>query len=196
MARIIHGTPVYQTTEPEFIDRDVRRYGGRGSLVLFLVLILLAGWIFANRGFGYLGYGINKDTNVLGGPTTKTTDTVTVEVSKPVGSVELPVTIPPAPQATVPPPIPDNIELLPLPSVTVQEPDVIGYARTTADAVNMRTGPGINYRAVLVLPTGWQMAVLRQSHLDNTGEVWIEVGVWTNRGFERGWINQRYLVLI
>src|SRR4030095_16559055 len=138
---------------------------------------------------GIFSWPTNKPTAEVEVDTSVSRPATPIEVPgiTPVGTVNVPVTQDTGPVKLPPPP--------PVAAPQYQDPEVTGYARTTAEGVNLRRGPSIDYRASLVLPRGWQVLVLRQTHVDNAGEVWIEVSVWTQQGFERGWINQRYLVL-
>src|SRR5262245_31484196 len=181
MPQIITDRPVYNTMEPEIIDSGYRRFGSRGSLVLFLIVILLIGWILATRNYGLGGIGVNGP-GIFGWPGNKPTIAVDTGVGadRQVGSIEVPG-ITPERSTTVP--ITETREPVILPETPAvalpappaapvyQDSEVTGYARTTADYVNLRRGPSLNYRVVLVLPRGWPVMVLRQTHIDNTGEV-------------------------
>jgi len=43
------------------------------------------------------------------------------------------------------------------------------------------------------LPRYLTVAVLRQLHIANDGEPWVEVMIDTNQGWQRGWVNRRFL---
>lgn len=74
-----------------------------------------------------------------------------------------------------------------------QQSEVTGYARVAAERLNLRVGPGAQYAAINVLPRNWEVAILRQLHIANDGETWVEVMVKTNQGWQKGWVTQRLL---
>ena len=76
--------------------------------------------------------------------------------------------------------------------VSVQS-DVMGYTRVAAERLNLRSGPGVRYSVTATLLRGWRVAVLRQLHVTTSGEAWIEVMAETSRGWQYGWVSQRYL---
>lgn len=200
MAQILTDGPVYRTTETAGVidapSRRVVRYGGRNSIIVIVVLMLLLAWMYTTRGFASLGFGVNQGPAAVTWPSdVRPTVEPTIAVTNETYPVPLPAT---------PLPVPADVRVtdqatpvqLPGTGTTVYTtPEILGTARVAGDNVNMRTGPSENYRAAVVLPRGWEVYVMRQSHIDNYGEVWIEVSVRTDQGMEKGWINRRYLAM-
>jgi hypothetical protein len=80
------------------------------------------------------------------------------------------------------------------PSLTAeQQSDIMGYARVMSDSLNLRDHPGFQYEVISVLPRNWEVAVLRQLHVYDNGDTWVEVMTWTNQGWLKGWVMQNYL---
>ncbi|MGH9834653.1 MAG: hypothetical protein ACREBD_00185 [Blastocatellia bacterium] len=146
-------------------------YGGRYSIVVILVLLLIVVWIYRNGGVGAFGRLISER------PAT--------ELSVSGGANPVESEVPPVVSPVVPPVIP----VIP----ANQQSDVIGYARIATERLNLRAGPGVQYIVINILPRNWEVAVLRQLHITNDGEVWVEVMVETNQGWQRGWVSQRFL---
>ncbi len=69
---------------------------------------------------------------------------------------------------------------------TTPEADNASTATVNTDGLNLRVGPGLNYRIRSVLQTGQQVEVLGRS---NSGD-WIEVHLADGRG---GWVYRSYL---
>jgi hypothetical protein len=145
-------------------------YGRRYSIAVILILLLIVVWIYRNEGMGVFGRMISErpaaDLSVPGGV-------------NPIESGAPPV---------VPPMIPEIPEI-----PAGQQSDVIGYARVAVERLNLRSGPGVQYAVINVLPRNLEVAVLRQVHITNYGEAWVEVMINTNQGWQRGWVTQRNL---
>lgn len=177
------------------------RYGSPGLLVFFLVLIVLAGWVITNRSFRGIGVGVGNSSAPVS--SVWSTEPATTEVIVPesqVGTVELPGDYPGSVRQS---PIINETGPVILPTAP-QLPRLrrnVWRGRSldaviTGSEVNMRSHPSFNSNVNLVLPQGWRVRVMNQSHIDNYGEEWIQVGLQTDRGFETGWINERYLALV
>jgi hypothetical protein len=184
------------------VERPPRRsvrYSNRNSLIVIVILLLIVAWIYATRGFGSLGFGVIREPAAVNWPAAGVSPTVIPTISAEIGTENVPLTptFTPSPADVR---ITDQPGPVPLPGTAPRtaapiaaDARFIGTARVTGDNVNMRSGPRENYRAVVILPRNWEVYVMRQSHVDNAGEVWIEVTVNTDQGTQKGWINRRYL---
>lgn len=156
-------SPVRQ--DVEFMETgSYGSYGGRYSIVVILVLFLIVVWIYRNGDVGVFGR---------------------LSSEKPGAELSAPRGVNPV-EREAPPVVPPVIS-------ADQQSDVIGYARVAAERLNLRAEPGVQYAVINVLPRNWEVAVLRQLHITNDGEVWVEVMVETNQGWQRGWVTQRFL---
>jgi hypothetical protein len=173
MARSVRviDSPEYVRERPdvEVVDTGGSGLYGRRSasgsfIVVLLVLLLIVALIYRNGTEGFFG-GLMSETPAAEPP-------ISAGVT-PVEREALPVVPPVAPAG--------------------QPSDVIGYTRVAVEQLNLRAGPGDHYAAIYVLPRNWQVAILRQLHIANDGEAWVEVMVETNQGWQRGWVSQRYL---
>jgi len=149
----------------EFVETgSYGSYGGRYSIVVILVLCLIVVWIYRNGGVGAFGRLMSEK------PATE------LSVSGGANPVE----------SAAPPIVPPVIS-------AGQQSDITGYTRVAVERLNLRAGPGVQYAAIYVLPRNWEVAILRQLHITNDGETWVEVMVETNQGRQKGWVSQRYL---
>jgi len=149
----------------EFVETgSYGSYGGRYSIVVILVLFLIVVWIYRNGGVEAFGRLISEKPGA---------ELSVSGGANPVESVAPPV---------VPPVIPAG-----------QQSDVMDYARVAAERLNLRAGPGAQYAVINVLPRNWEVAILRQLHITNDGEAWVEVMAETNQGWQKGWVTQRLL---
>lgn len=182
------------------VERPPRRsvrYSNRSSLLVIVILLLIVGWIYATRGFGSLGLGVYREPIAVVSPTVYPTTSAEIGAE----NVPLSPSMQPSPADVRITDQPGPVQLPGAGAGTVAgsrapiaaDAGYIATARVTGDNVNMRSGPRENYRAVVILPRNWEVYVMRQSHVDNSGEVWIEVTVSTDQGTQKGWINRRYL---
>lgn len=160
-----------------------------GSLLILLVILLVIAGFLMNRNAGSFSFQGNRSIGSIWAPFNSESTPVQVTMDTRPGSAELPVIGADPSVGTVN----DAPVVWPQASVEVYQSDVIGYARVAADSLYLRSGPGSWYRAIYALPRDWPVALLRQSHLNNNGEVWVEVMVETDQGIQKGWLSRQYL---
>jgi hypothetical protein len=165
---------------------------GRETLIFLLVLALVSLWMYRNGGTGF--WGAQMSTGI---PIPRTVTPVEIHeapASPPVTVVaEPPVTVAAQPPPVVIPPR-EEIIVDPQPQVTVaRHSDIMGYAQVLSDSLNLRSGPGSQFYVINVLPRFLTIGVLRQMHIGNDGEPWVEVIIDTDQGPQRGWVDRRYL---
>jgi len=185
MARIVTGS----RPEVEVVDTDGRgpygrRWTGRGSLVFVLILALVTIWLYRKRGSEVIGEQTVIDIPARGSETPIEIKTAPVD---PPG-----VAIPERPRVIVEGGPIVTVEQRPL-LTTEQQSDIMGYARVMSDSLNLRARPGFQYEVISVLPRNWEVAVLRQLHVYNNGDKWVEVMALTNQGWRKGWVMRNYL---
>jgi hypothetical protein len=188
--------------------------GNRGSLLLFLILVLVIGWVLFTRNEGRefitTGWGSQAvDWSTSDRPVAPVTEERPF-VERPVVTRPLPLETPRVRRPVVAPtPLRRSVELVPVPAPTPlvrkgkfggkpaigrrRELNVIGYAWLIADGVNLRRGPGTDYDVIYLLPENWPVAVLVESDVDDQGEVWTHVRTETPQGVKEGWLNRRFL---
>lgn len=178
---------------PDVVEVDGRgpyRRGraGRQSLGLILILALVAIWMYQRGGIEVFRRQIS-----FGAPPPVREPPVEIEAAPIDPTVStFPEQPPERPIVTVEPRPVMTVE--PRPVMTVeQQSDVMGYSRVAAESVNLRVGPGAQYRAIYILPRYWEVAILRQLHVNPDGTAWVEVMAETNQGWRKGWVMQRYL---
>jgi hypothetical protein len=193
MARIVSGS------RPEVEVVDVggrgpygRRWTGTGPLVLVLILALVTIWLYRNRGPEVFGEQTGIDISARGSATP-------IEIG--MTPVDPPVVaIPERPRVIVEERQEVTVEQRPgvdcrqCPILTAeQQSDIMGYARVMSESLNLRARPGLQYEVISVLPRNWEVAVLRQLHVYDNGETWVEVMASTNQGWRKGWVMRNYL---
>jgi hypothetical protein len=150
---------------------------GRETLIFLLGLALVSLWMYRNSGSEYFGSQMG-----MGIPLPSTAPPVEVSESPASPPLTTPVEPPPSPVVD------------PRPIVTVEQPsDIMGYAQVLSYSLNLRSGPGYQYYVTNVLPQYLTVAVLRQLHISNDGEAWVEVMIETTQGRQRGWVNRQFL---
>jgi uncharacterized protein YgiM (DUF1202 family) len=63
----------------------------------------------------------------------------------------------------------------------------------TADALNLREGPGDMFVVSYILPRGTEVTLFGEEHRDLNGNVWLRVSVETLEGRQSGWVHGRYV---
>jgi hypothetical protein len=178
----------------------------RNSLLLFLILLLVIGWfLFSHSGsFSSIGSGWGSR------PVDWSTSDRPVSIEEPTIRKQSPDEQPrikrPEVSVTPKPRVKEEVAIISEPRVKEKkregfkpavgywrDPNVIAYAWIIADEVNLRKGPGPDYDSFYILPENWPVAILNESHVDNSGEVWAHVQVETKQGTKKGWLNRRYL---
>jgi len=161
-----------------------RRWSGREPLVMILVLVLIAIWVYRNSAGEAFGRQLGEWI-----PSTRNSAPVEVETA--------PVDPPLAPVEYSPTPPVEELPTAPVeraPAITVeQQSDILGYARVASERLNLREQPGFERRVIAILPRNWEVAILRQSHQTPNGDVWVEVFTETDYGRRKGWVMWRYL---
>ena len=185
MARIVTGS----RPEVEVVDADGRgpygrRWTGRGSLVFVLILALVTIWLYRKRGSEVIGEQTVIDIPARGSETP--IEIKTAPVDPPV------VAVPEQPGVIAEGRPVVTVEQRPL-LTAEQQSDIMGYARVMSDSLNLRARPGFQYEVISVLPRNWEVAVLRQLHVYNNGDTWVEVAALTNQGWRKGWVMRNYL---
>lgn len=165
------------------------RIRSSGSLLILLVVLLVIAGFLMNRNSGSFSFQGNRSLGSIWTPFSSESTPVQVTMDTRPGSAELPV-IGADPSAGTVGTV--NEASVVWPQANAQT-DVIGYARVAADTLYMRSGPGAWYQAIYALPRDWPVSLLKQSHLNNYGEVWVEVMVESNQGFQKGWVSRQYL---
>jgi len=185
MARIVRGSgPEVKVVDADGRGPYGRRWTDKGPLLLVLILALVTIWLYRNRGLEVIG----KQTviDIPGSGSATPIEIETAPVDPPVEAVpEWPrVVVEDRPVVTV--------EQRPL-LTAEQQSDIMGYARVMSDRLNLRARPGSQYEVICVLPRNWEVAVLRQLHVYDNGEAWVEVMASTNQGWRKGWVMRNYL---
>ena len=185
MARIVTGS----RPEVEVVDTDGRgpygrRWTGRESLVLVLILALVTIWLYRERGSEVIGEQTVIDIPARGSETPIEIETAPVD--PPV------VAIPERPQVIIQGRPTVTVDQRPL-LTAEQQSDIMGYARVMTDSLNLRARPGFQYEVISVLPRNYEVAVLRQLHVYYNGEAWVEVMASTSQGWQKGWVMRNYL---
>jgi Bacterial SH3 domain len=185
MARIISGS----RPEVEVVDTDGRgpygrRWTGRESLVLVLILALVTIWLYRKRGQEVFGEQTVIDIPARGSETP--IEIQTAPVDPPV------VAIPERPRVIIQGRPTVTVEQRPL-LTAEQQSDIMGFARVMSDSLNLRARPGFQYEVISVLPRNYEVAVLRQLHVYHNGETWVEVMASTSQGWRKGWVMRNYL---
>jgi Bacterial SH3 domain len=183
------------------VDEGVRPYrspfSNSGSLLVFFLLILLAGWVlFGNnrnpRDFG-LNWGNGSDqVAIIGTPDAD----IRVEATPRVVYRERAATVidPPVRRTVVTPtPRPVTRETVRPATPRGKDPDVVGYSWISSPRVNMRSGPGTQYELVSVLNQNQMVAILNKFELDDVGDSWSKISVESKGFIQEGWINRSYL---
>ncbi len=70
---------------------------------------------------------------------------------------------------------------------------IITQARVAADRLYLREGPGTEYVATYLLPEHWDVSLVGDYQMDNSGDVWAKVLVATDDGIQEGWVSRRFL---
>lgn len=153
-------------------------YGGRYSIALILILLLVVVWVYRNGSARVLGRWVSQEPSA--------------ELSASEGVNPVESDVPPVEPPVASPIVPSAVPAAPVVSAD-QHPDVIGYTRVAVDRLNLRAGPGIQYVVINVLPRSLEVAVLRQVHIANNGEAWVEIMAPTDQGWQKGWVSQRRL---
>ena len=138
-------------------------FSSPGSLIIFFLLILMAGWVlFGNnrnpRDFGINWGGGTDAVAIIGAPEAE----IRVEATPRVVYRERATTVPvqPARRAAVTPtPRPLAREAVKPPTARSKDSGVVGYSWIVAPRVNMRTGPGAQYELVSVLNRNQMVAI-------------------------------------
>ncbi len=188
------------TSKDSAASKSKSRYGSPGLLVFFLVLIVLAGWVITNRSFRGIGLGVGNSSAPVSSVWSADPPAEVIVPDSQVGTVELPGDYPGSVRQS---PIINETSPVILPTAPQLRRGRRNVWRgrgldavVTGSEVNMRSHPSFNSNVNLVLPQGWRVRVMNQTHVDNYGEEWVQVGLQTDRGFETGWINDRYLALV
>jgi hypothetical protein len=186
MARIVTGIrPEVEVVDTEYSSGPYeRRWLGRESLVVILILALAIIWLYRNRGLEALGKQGVIDIQTTGSE--PPVEIETAPVDPPV------VAIPERPRVIIAGQPVVTVEQRPL-LTAKQQSEITGYARVMSDSLNLRARPGFQYEVISVLPRNWELAVLRQSHVYPNGETWVEVMAWTNQGWRKGWVMRDHL---
>ena len=187
------------------VEDGVRPYrnsfSNSGSLMVFFLLILMAGWVlFGNnrnpRDFGINWGGGSDRVAIVGTPDAE----IRVEPTPRVVYRERAITVPiqPVRRAAITPtprPLARSLarEAVKQPTSRSKDPDVVGYSWIVAPRVNMRAGPGAQYELVSVLNRNQMVAISDKFELDEAGEVWSKVSVETKGFIQEGWVNRSYL---
>lgn len=172
-------------------------FSSPGSLMIFFLLILMAGWVlFGNnrnpRDFGINWGGGSDQVAIIGAPDTDIRVEATPRVVYRERAQAAPIQ--PVRRATIiPTPRPLAREAVKPPTSRSKDPDVVGYSWIVAPRVNMRTGPGAQYDLVSVLNRNQMVAIFDKFELDDAGEVWSRVSIETNGFIQEGWVNRSYL---
>lgn len=177
MARIISGSrPEIEVVDAVGRGPYGRRWTGSGSLVFVLIFALVTIWLYRNRGQEVFW----KQSG---------TDMPARESATPIEIGPAPVDPPIVAIPERPPIIVDERPLL----TAEQQSDVMGYTRVLSGSLNLRARPGLQYEVITVLPRNWELAVLRQLHVYDNGETWVEVMAPTNQGWRKGWVMRNYI---
>jgi hypothetical protein len=143
---------------------------------MVLILALLAIWMYRRSGWEVLGRQFG-----FGSPTPG--------VFRPIEIGNSPVA-PPAPSVEEIPTFPRD----PRPAIPAeQQSEVLGFSTVMTESLNLREAPGYERRVIAVLPKYWQVAILRQLHVNPNGDRWIEVRAQTEAGSLKGWVMEQYL---
>jgi hypothetical protein len=183
--------------EEEYYEPPARN---RGTLLLFFVLLLVIGWLLFNQTGGFTSIGAGwGGSPVQWGTSDRPVSLEEPNLHRQAGvslprSVEPVTTVTPREQTAIQGPVrrqrPEQFR----PSVAyARDPNVVAYAWIINNAVNVRTGPGLEYEAFYVLPENWPVAILQDTEVDNQGEVWAHIRVETKQGLKKGWLNRRFL---
>jgi Bacterial SH3 domain len=185
MARIVSGSrPEVEVLDTEGRGPYGRRWTGRGSLVFVLILALVTIWLYRNR--GPLDFGKQTGINIPARGSETPIEIGTTPVDPPVEA------IPERPRVIVEER--SGVDYRHRPLLTAeQQSDIVGNARVMSDSLNLRDHPGFQYEVISVLPRNWEVAVLRQLHVYNNGDTWVEVMALTNQGWRKGWVMRNYL---
>ncbi len=188
-------------SEDDYVEDDVQQYrrpfSNSGSLMIFFLLILMAGWVLFGNNRNPRDFGINWGSSsdrvaIIDAPDTE----IRVEATPRVVYRERPQAAPIQPvrrAAVTPTPIPLKREVVKPPMSRSNDPDVVGYSWIVAPRVNMRAGPGAQYELVLVLNRNQMVAVFDKFELDDAGEVWSRISIETKGFIQEGWVNRSYL---
>lgn len=174
------GRPDVEVVETDGRGPYKKSWMGRETLIFLLILALVSLWLYRNSGAEFFGRRMS-----IGSPIPQSVDSATVNASPaspPLTPVEPPLTAPMDTHAIVGggQPLEGRAE-------------VMGYAQVLSDSLNLRAGPGYQFYVVNILPRYLTVAVLQQLHIANDGEPWVEVMIDTNQGWQRGWVNRRFL---
>lgn len=175
--------------EEDYYEPPVR---SRGTLLMFFVLLLLIGWLLFNQTGGFTSIGASWGGNPVQWGTSDRPVTIEEPLLRRQPSVVQPrpsaplVTPTPRPQVRVQEPFRPSVAY-------ARDPNVVAYTWIIANAVNLRSGPGMGFEVITVLPENWPVAILQDTEIDDSGEVWAHIRVETRQGFKKGWLNRRYL---
>ena len=185
MARIVTGSrPGVEVVDTDGRGPYGRRWTGRESLVLVLILALVTIWLYRKRGSEVIGEQTVIDIPARGSETP--IEIKTAPVDPPV------VAIPERPQVIIQGRPTATVDQRPL-LTAEQQSDIMGYAIVMTDSLNLRARPGFQYEVISVLPRNYEVAVLRQLHVYYNGEAWVEVMASTSQGWQKGWVMRNYL---
>ena len=192
-------------SEDDYVEDNVPQYrrpfSNSGSLMLFFLIILLAGWVLFGNNRNPRDFGINwgngsdpvaiismpdADIQVAATPQVIYQERATPVPARPARRAEVfptprPITRPAAREAVRPT------------TGRTKNPNVVGYSWISAPRVNMRTGPGAQYELVSVLNENQMVAIFDTFELDEAGEVWSKVSIETKGITQEGWVNRSYL---
>jgi hypothetical protein len=193
-------------SEDDYVEDNVPQYrspiSNPGSLMIFFLLILMAGWVLFGNNRNPRDFGINWGNGsdrvaIIGAPDTEIRVEATPRVvyrERPQAAAAVTIPVQPVRRASVTP-TPRAVvrEAVKPPTARSKDPGVVGYSWIVAPRVNMRTGPGAQYELVAVLNRNQMVAIFDKFELDEAGEVWSRVSIETKGFVQEGWVNRSYL---
>ncbi len=143
---------------------------------MVLILALLAIWMYRRSGWEFFGrqFGFGPPSSGIVPPV----EIGTSPVAPPLAPVEDIATITSEQRREVP---------------AERQSEILGYSTVLTDSLNLRESPGYERRVIAVLPKNWEVAILRQLHINPNGDRWVEVLAHTDSGWLKGWVLERYL---
>ncbi|NOT60516.1 MAG: SH3 domain-containing protein [Acidobacteria bacterium] len=184
----------YDEVVEETPYRGMRSFSNSGSIVMFFMLLLLAGWVLMGNNRSPRDFGINWGGGADVAVAAPADVEVRVEPTPRVVYRERPVTVPVAPvRRTAEATTLRAAETEKRPTPRAKDAAIVGYSWISAPRVNMRSGPGTEYSLVSVLDSKQMVAVLDKFELDQVGEVWSKISIESQGIIREGWINRSYL---